>query len=423
MNEQTNQDNNELESSGGINIVPASALEAIQRAEVDIAIATAKRYPRDIARSLKTCRELALRNARVAATCNYVVPRGGKKLVGPSVHFARIVTYAWGNNTAISRVVGCDRENAHLQGVYHDLESNSRIGIEMDWPVQPPREDSRNPDAKPSNARWLDQMNLAKRAGAAVALRTAIFNCVPMVLFEDIAEEAKQVALGGKSFSESRDIAVRICKEKGITQPMVYAALGVGGLESITTDHLIYLHALLQSVADGTMTIIEAFGSDKMAPVKASVPKSPSKSAAPSNKEAAISKEEKPASQEAKPEEKKAEAPLPEEKPKEQRAPAESKPKTKDAPKAATSGKAPQDSAAMCKEIRVRLSEAGIDEQAVIDWMDNLGVVKNKQVVLDEVAPKWLKMLLDKWEENLANFAPVKAEKPKEGLGSEFPND
>ena len=75
-------------------ILAPSALEAIQRAEVDIAITTAKRYPRDVARSLKLCRELALRNPKIAERCNYAVPRAGKKIIGPSVHFARIVAIA-----------------------------------------------------------------------------------------------------------------------------------------------------------------------------------------------------------------------------------------------------------------------------------------------------------------------------------------
>ena len=96
-------------------IIAPTALEAIQRAEVDIAIVTAKRYPRDIARSLKTCKELALRNPAIARRCNYAVPRAGKKIIGPSVHFARIVAYSWGNATALSRVIGCDQENAHIQ--------------------------------------------------------------------------------------------------------------------------------------------------------------------------------------------------------------------------------------------------------------------------------------------------------------------
>jgi hypothetical protein len=248
-----------------LEVLPPSALEALNRAEVDIAIATAKRWKRDIASSIKTCGELALRNQSIARTCNYAVPRGGKTLVGPSVHFARIVAYSWGNASALSRVVGCDRANAHLQGVFHDLQTNLRIGFEMDWPVQAPKHET--PE------RWNDQMNLAKRAGAAVALRVAIFNVIPLVLFSDIAEKAKLIAIGeGKTFEQSRSAAIAAFKELGVTQAQIYGYLDRGGLESITTDDLILLHALLVSIKDRTMTVDELFGKFKDKAVKPQVP-------------------------------------------------------------------------------------------------------------------------------------------------------
>lgn len=251
-----------------LEVVPPSALEALNRAEVDIAISTAKRWKRDIATSIKTCKELALRNQSIARTCNYAVPRGGKTLVGPSVHFARIVAYSWGNASALSRVVGCDRANAHLQGVFHDLQTNLRIGFEMDWPVQAPKNET--PE------RWNDQMNLAKRAGAAVALRTAIFNVIPLVLFQDIADQAKLIAIGaGKTFEQSRAAAIGAFKEMGVTQAQIYGYLDRGGLESITTDDLIMLHALLISIKDRTMTVDELFGKFKDKAVKPQVPEPP----------------------------------------------------------------------------------------------------------------------------------------------------
>jgi hypothetical protein len=253
---ETEKENNQTQISDDgteFRIIRPGALEAIERAEIDVAISTARKYPRDIADSIKMCRELATRTPQIAKTCNYTIKRGGKLIPGPSVHFARIVAYAWGNSTALARVIGCDRNDAHLQGVFHDLQQNSRIGIEMDWPVQPPHNDT--PE------RWKDQMGLAKRGGAAVALRTAIFNCIPMALFMDIAETCKLVAVGeGKTFIQSRDAAIIQFKEIGVTQDQLYRYLDIGGLESIDTDHLIHLHAILQAITDNTMTVIDVFG-------------------------------------------------------------------------------------------------------------------------------------------------------------------
>jgi hypothetical protein len=399
----------ESEKTENLEIVPPSALEALQRAEVDMAITTAKRYPRDIAQSIKTCRELALRNSAVAATCNYAVPRAGKKLIGPSVHFARIVAYAWGNGTALSRVVGADKANVHLQGVFHDLQTNLRIGIEMDWPVQAPKTDT--PE------RWADQINLAKRAGAAVALRSAIFNVIPQVLFADIAEEAKKVAVGeGKTFIESRNNAITALKAMGISQEMIYHALGIGGLESISTDDLIWLHAIMTSIKEGAMTVSEVFG-NSMEPVKAQVP-ARGRGRPPKEVPVDIGTEKVPEPEVHFVEQ----APLVEEPPAPpvrppppppqvtlQRTKEESfepfpepkpvKKKEAPAPPAPAPVERPMSGA---DQIRAKLTEAGLTEENLIQWLGDLGTVKDGTVSLETVNAKWLRMVLDDWAGILA---------------------
>lgn len=405
---------NDAGETGSLEVVPPSALEALERAEVDIAIATAKKYPRDIATCIKTCKQLALRTKAIAATCNYAVPRGGKKLVGPSVHFARLVAYSWGNSTALSRVIGCDRSDAHLQGVFHDLESNTRIGFEMDWPVQAPHTDT--PE------RWKDQMNLAKRGGAAVALRTAIFNVIPLVLFQDIAEEAKHVVAGeGKTFAESRSNAIAACKTLGITQEQIYRALEVGGLESITTDDLIYLHGLLQSITEGRVTAIDVFGRPEETPARAQVPRPRRQQQQPETPPE--DGEQKPKSEEPKrpePEAKQtASAPLTEtETPERETKP--TKPETKEPPEETPDeprkpertkkpAPAPQPSD-LVSEVRAKLAESGITEKQLVEWLDRLGTVSGPNLPLDQVHEKWLKMMLKEWDGTVAQVRDNLAE-------------
>jgi hypothetical protein len=382
-------------------ILAPTALEAIQRAEVDIAITTAKRYPRDIARSVKMCRELALRNPQIAERCNYAVPRAGKKIIGPSVHFARIVAYSWGNASALSRVVGCDHENAHIQGVFHDLQTNLRIGIEMDWPVQAPKE--------PSPERWKDQMTLAKRAGAAVGLRVAIFNVIPMVLFSGIAEEAKVVAAGNeKTFEDRRNAAIAECKKLGITQGMIYRTLERNGLEAITTDDLIYLHGLLTSISDGTLTVFDAFGPPEKAAVKAEVPKPKStrtvdvkieKQPPPPSEPETKTPEPEPAdrTQTVRPAETASETTTP---PEPKQEPPPPPPAKIQKPKAAPAPRPePQNPVAA---VRAKLAEAKLTEPQLISWLNDIGTVPDGTTKLEEVNAKWLKMVLDDWEGILA---------------------
>lgn len=350
--------------SSPVEIVSPSALEAIQRAEIDIAIATAHKFPRDIATSIRHCEAMALRNAKIAGRCNYALPRAGKKIVGPSVHFARIVLPCWRNTTAIARVIGADRENAHLQGVCHDLETNTRIGFEMDWPVQPPKTET--PE------RWKDQINLAKRAGMAVAFRTAVFNVVPMVLFEDIVEKAKQVALGeGKSYADKRNNAIAILKEEmGITQPMIYKALEVGGLESITADHLIWLNAALQSIRDGVMTKEEVFGSPQD-PVKAQVPKR-TRNVTPE----VVKEPEKPAEE-----------------------PQKSEPKK---PKAEPQNLFPKlEEDGLREQLISKLMDARVEFKDFANWLQSIGAVSSLPAKVTDLRPTLLAQAVDNWDANI----------------------
>jgi hypothetical protein len=381
-------------------IIAPTALEAIQRAEVDIAIVTAKRYPRDIARSLKTCKELALRNPAIARRCNYAVPRAGKKIIGPSVHFARIVAYSWGNATALSRVIGCDQENAHIQGVFHDLQTNLRIGIEMDWPVQAPHD--------PTPERWKDQMTLAKRAGAAVGLRTAIFNVIPMVLFDSIAEEAKMVAVGdAKTFEDRRNVAIAECKKIGVTQGMVYRTLERNGLEAITTDDLIYLHGLLASVADNTLTVFQAFGPPEKETVAAQVPKTRNRQAPAENRPPEPPETKKPNAETEEPKRETPPAPIsqaapasetaaPE--PKQEAPPPPPPPAKKEKKAEAKTETKKEDLANPIETIRANLIEAKVTEAQLISWLNDIGTVPDGTTKLEQVNAKWLKMVLDDWD-------------------------
>ncbi|HKB88945.1 MAG TPA: hypothetical protein VKC60_00370 [Opitutaceae bacterium] len=396
-----------------IEILAPSALESIQRAEVDMSIATAKKYKRDVASAIKTVRELALRNPRIAERCNYALPRAGKKIIGPSVHFARIVAHAWGNLRCGSRVIGCDRENAHMQGVCHDLETNVAITTEMDWPVQAPKTDT--------DERWKDQMNLAKRGGAAVAFRNAIFDALPMILFEDIAEEAKLIAVGeGKTFEERRANCIAEFRRLGVSQQQIYKLLERGGLESITTDDLIYLHGILTSIRDNTMTVAQVFPPEAQT-VKAQVPKAkkeepppvpPEKGAELARKmkdelASASQKEEpttypkdtlpqvetkkpegetKPLEKEPPPAAKESSEPFPEPKP--------AAPKKKAAPPPTAASKPANPSDA----IRERLGEAKVSESELVAWLNDIGTVPHGTTSLDQVNTKWLKMVLDDWD-------------------------
>ena len=72
-------------------------IDAVERANVDSQVATAKQYPRDLARSINNSIAMATMDYNTAQSCGYALPRGGKPITGPSVHLAKLIVSNWGN--------------------------------------------------------------------------------------------------------------------------------------------------------------------------------------------------------------------------------------------------------------------------------------------------------------------------------------
>lgn len=71
-------------------------IDALERANVDTQVATAKKYPRDMRRSLDDSIVMATLDKETAQSCGYALPRGNKPITGPSVHLAKIIVSNWG---------------------------------------------------------------------------------------------------------------------------------------------------------------------------------------------------------------------------------------------------------------------------------------------------------------------------------------
>ena len=83
----------ENEKNESVEIVQTSydmeTLEASQRAEYDIQIATAKKYSRNLPRVKENCIAIIIMDKNTAESCRYALPRGGRSLTGPSVHLSQ----------------------------------------------------------------------------------------------------------------------------------------------------------------------------------------------------------------------------------------------------------------------------------------------------------------------------------------------
>ena len=122
----------ELEVISSEIVVPA--LESMFKAEIDMSIATARKYPRQLSSVKKDMISFATLDQETAEGCFYSLPRGGKTIQGPSVRLAEIAVSCYGNIRAGSRILQCvtDGPNPHVlvQAEAMDLERNITINID-----------------------------------------------------------------------------------------------------------------------------------------------------------------------------------------------------------------------------------------------------------------------------------------------------
>ena len=236
--------------------MPASSIESITRAEVDIQISTAKRFPRSIGQVKKDMLSFATLDQDTAESCFYSLPRGGKNIQGPSVRLAEIAVACYGNLRAGVRVIETvstgDSPHVVLQAVCHDLEKNTCVTIEK----------RRRIVGKKSKGGAIDEddINLACNAGSAIAFRDCVFKVVPGALIKPVYEQAKSVAIGdSKTLTERRDRAVAAFSKMGVKLDKILPTLGKKSLEEIDLADLETLFGLHTAIKDGHTTIDEAF--------------------------------------------------------------------------------------------------------------------------------------------------------------------
>lgn len=236
---------------GEIEVVPTStALESLTRGEIDIQIATARKYPRSIEVFQRKIKELAMLDKETAAECKYTLPRGGKKISGPSVRFAEIVAASYGNIRVGARVIAIDDKYIVAQGVAHDLENNYATTEEV-------RRRITYSDGKRYND---DMIMMTANAACAIARRNATFVIVPKALTKAVYDEVLQLVIGdGKPLKELRQGMLEYWASVGITDKQVFAVLGKKGISDITIQDIDDMRGLQVAIKEGMTTLEDAF--------------------------------------------------------------------------------------------------------------------------------------------------------------------
>lgn len=282
MNE--NKENTGLEV---INVSSENQLVDLERASIDMQIATAHQFPRSLAKFKENALALVTLDEETAASCLYRRPvgkdRNGQETYaeGMSIRMAEIVAGCYGNLRVGTRTLESTPRYVVVQGVAHDLETNYLSTAEC-------KEATVRRDGKPYDERMRI---VIEKAAAAKARRDAIFNVVPRASAKFLEVAAKNLLFGNaSSITKWRTRIAAWVKTLGIDAQRVWNALSIEGADDLKQSEIETLIGIQNALKSGDTTLDEAFpeiekdgGSRYKAPQK----KEPSDSTATSETKAA----------------------------------------------------------------------------------------------------------------------------------------
>lgn len=225
-------------------------LQAMNKAEADIQIATAKAYPRDVQAALKRIRDIATLDTETAEDCFYALRRQGSLIEGVSVRLAEIIAGAWGNLRVQTRIIGNDGRTITAQGICHDLETNLAVSVEV----------KRRITDKYGKTYSEDMQVMTGNAASAIAFRNAVLKVVPKAVTKRVINEVKDVAVGRSMDLESRRQNMLAYYAKiGVGEADILKYCGVKTPAEINSEMIFELSGLKNAIKEGTTTVQEVF--------------------------------------------------------------------------------------------------------------------------------------------------------------------
>lgn len=227
-------------------------VDAVERANVDSQVATAKQYPRDLKRSINNSIAMATMDYNTAQSCGYALPRGGKPITGPSVHLAKLIVSNYGNLRAEAKVVQITDKQVISRGTCWDLENNVATAFEV-----------RRSIVGKGGKRFSDDMiTVTGNAANSIAYRNAVFSVIPKAITDKVYQAAQRFITGDLSDEEKIISRRKKCidffkDEYGITEEEVVMLCGKQTVNQIKADQIALLLGITQSLKDGDTTVEE----------------------------------------------------------------------------------------------------------------------------------------------------------------------
>lgn len=240
----------------------SEALEALNRADIDIQVQTAMRYPKhstpeQISYALAKAEAFALVDSETAESCFYRLERDDKKtgqksvIEGPSIRLAEIIANSWGNIRIATRIIGNDGKFITAQGACHDLESNVIQVVEV----------KRSITTSKGYTFSNDMQVVTGNAAASIARRNAILAVIPAAIFKPLYAKIQQKVLGEvkNDLENRRANMLKTYALLGVTQQMIFQHLNVSKMEDINVQMVVDLGKLYNALRDGQTTVEETF--------------------------------------------------------------------------------------------------------------------------------------------------------------------
>ena len=227
-------------------------VDAVERANVDSQVATAKQYPRDLTRCINNSIVMATMDYETAQSCGYALPRGGKPITGPSVHLAKLLVSNYGNIRAEAKICKITDKRVISRGTCWDLENNVATAFEVGRSI-----------VGKNGKRFSDDMiTVTGNAASSIAYRNAVFSVIPRSITNKVYQASQHFITGDLSDEEKLVARRKKCidffeDQYGITENEVVMLCGKQTVNQIKADQIALLLGITQALKDGDTTVEE----------------------------------------------------------------------------------------------------------------------------------------------------------------------
>lgn len=228
---------------------------ALEKAQIDIQISTAKNYPRSIDKFVNSSIAMVTRNREIAEACQYSLPVGGKTVKGKSVRLAEILMSCYQNIKGAGRVIGNDGRFITVEFAVIDTENNISISMPVVRSI------------RKKTGEMFDNhlIMVTTQAALSIAKRNAILSIIPQSLSDEVSEAARKVVIGSPA-----ELPVRRAKmleyfqtNYKVNEDRILKKLGKVSLTMVDGEDIATLIGYMNAINSNETSIDDIFPTDK----------------------------------------------------------------------------------------------------------------------------------------------------------------